>query len=487
MAEPKKRFYFFSPGKKVWLDLVRRLKENELAFPVLYLGDSRYDDKIREIIPSCRVINLSRFIKRKEDLKFGALGINDASFFEWRDFFFIKDRALKMMDRLEKEKNFSRVDREAIFNQVCFFAIFRVRQDKPDFLLMGESPHQYVQYIFYEVCRFYGIPTLSFGSWGIAPVLYLQDEATRAPIPSRTFSKNLYRKTFCQVEHILERYVEDISEARSNYSPDYMQAQERATSRYGHFIQKSLGKGFNAAKVLATPDKSVSRVRSIIAEQKKKQRLGKKVKSLVVNPDLDSPFVYFPLHYEPERTTNPDGAAFHDQARVVGTLREYLPESVALYVKEHPSQLYSCNPGHLGRSEYFYDLIDNAVGVYLIPPEFSSIRLIDNSIFAATVTGAAALEAAIRGKKSIVFGNAWYLGCPNVHRWETVSPFIDFCALDTFGKEHVHEFLLSKFRYFGVVGYQNPSADRRWNALNGLDFIKAEQDGVYHLVEKFLC
>ena len=54
----------------------------------------------------------------------------------------------------------------------------------------------------------------------------------------------------------------------------------------------------------------------------------------------DYDYVYFPLHYEPERTTNPDGGIFHDQFIALCNLRKLVPENIKILIKEHQSQFF---------------------------------------------------------------------------------------------------------------------------------------------------
>ena len=47
----------------------------------------------------------------------------------------------------------------------------------------------------------------------------------------------------------------------------------------------------------------------------------------------------------------------------------------------------------------------------------NSFNLISNAEMTATISGTIALESAIIGKQSLIFGNAWFNDCPNVTKW----------------------------------------------------------------------
>jgi hypothetical protein len=85
------------------------------------------------------------------------------------------------------------------------------------------------------------------------------------------------------------------------------------------------------------------------------------------------PYVYFPLHYEPERATNPVAGIFHDQ------LRAFVPPNIAICAKEHPSQLNARMIGHQGRTVRFHKAIIAISGVKLVSETVSSAKLILNS------------------------------------------------------------------------------------------------------------
>lgn len=129
--------------------------------------------------------------------------------------------------------------------------------------------------------------------------------------------------------------------------------------------------------------------------------------------DYTQKYVYYPLHYEHERTTNPDGGDFQDQFLVLQKLRRIVPTEIQIVVKEHPSQFFFKERGSRGRSPLFYNNVNNIKNLKIISTDENTIRLILNAELVATVTGTVALESSILGKKALYFGNPWYRGLPN--------------------------------------------------------------------------
>jgi hypothetical protein len=137
---------------------------------------------------------------------------------------------------------------------------------------------------------------------------------------------------------------------------------------------------------------------------------------------LDEPFIYVTLHYQPEKSTSPDGGLFVSQRLMLALLSKYLPDGWSLYVKEHPVLLSYNNSsakGERGRIRAFYDDIAKLRGVKFVPLDLDSFKLIDHAQAVATITGTAGWEAVVRGKPSIVFGYAWYRDCEGVFNGTT--------------------------------------------------------------------
>jgi hypothetical protein len=143
---------------------------------------------------------------------------------------------------------------------------------------------------------------------------------------------------------------------------------------------------------------------------------------LAAAPDLNQPYVYFPLHYQPERTTVPDGGRFSDQLLVAEVLAAGLPAGWKLYVKEHPRQFRRGVSWSKVRSVEFYDRLAAQPGLQLVPLEHSSHELIARSRAVATVTGTSGWEAVQGGKPALVFGFPWYLHAPGVHAVRDAAP-----------------------------------------------------------------
>ena len=147
------------------------------------------------------------------------------------------------------------------------------------------------------------------------------------------------------------------------------------------------------------------------------RELPRSYRQLVSEPDYSKPFIYFPLHLQPEFSTNPLGGYFRDQLLALEILAASLPAGWEIYVKEHPAQwLLVGTRHHPYRPKDYYHTIARLPAVRLIPTTADSFKLIRQAMATATISGTAGWEAILRGKPALVFGHAWYQAAPGVFK-----------------------------------------------------------------------
>ena len=113
-------------------------------------------------------------------------------------------------------------------------------------------------------------------------------------------------------------------------------------------------------------------------------------------------YVVLFLHYQPERTTAPDGKIFANQLLAAALLKKALPDGVELVVKEHPST-FNRGADLKHRWPSFYQDFVN-LGVSFVPVELDTYQLIDNCVCVASVGGTVVAEAILRSKPAVYFG-----------------------------------------------------------------------------------
>ncbi len=120
------------------------------------------------------------------------------------------------------------------------------------------------------------------------------------------------------------------------------------------------------------------------------------------------PFVYFPLHLQPELTTSAIGDEYADQLLALEKLAKWLPGTVSIFAKENPKQ------SHRWREPEFFRRLQKVPRLKLVPTETSTYQLLENCLFAATISGTVGWESISGGKPVLVFGRPWYLTLPGV-------------------------------------------------------------------------
>ncbi len=130
------------------------------------------------------------------------------------------------------------------------------------------------------------------------------------------------------------------------------------------------------------------------------------------NVDFSRPFVYFPLHLQPELTTSTLGGRYADQLLALERVRQLLPDDWWIYAKENPKQTAR------QRDSEFFTRLTRVPQTLLVERTVSTYELLERCRFVATITGSAGWEAISGGKPALVFGQTWYQSLPGVIRYQ---------------------------------------------------------------------
>ena len=118
------------------------------------------------------------------------------------------------------------------------------------------------------------------------------------------------------------------------------------------------------------------------------------------DPVKGDKYVYMPLHLIPESSTSVHGPFYANELFTIEQISKSLPAGCYLYVKEHQAMLGE-------RPLEFYRKANRIPNVKVVNINFyrDPKPWIMNSMGVITVTGSSSFEAALLGKKSIVFGD----------------------------------------------------------------------------------
>ena len=144
---------------------------------------------------------------------------------------------------------------------------------------------------------------------------------------------------------------------------------------------------------------------------------------------------FVPLHFQPERSTFPDGGDYFDQIRFIEDIRSKLDSDYPIIVKEHPTQLVQQFPNPqcgMWRNRSFYNEIKNIENTYFVPLNVNQHSLIYESRLIATVTGTSGWQALMLGKRCIYGGFPWYGGHPNSFNLNDLGSINDLMRMPDF-------------------------------------------------------
>ena len=120
---------------------------------------------------------------------------------------------------------------------------------------------------------------------------------------------------------------------------------------------------------------------------------------LFEDPVEGEPYVYMPLHLIPESSVFVKASYYVDELNLIEQVSKALPLNWKLYVKEHQAMLGERDPEFYKKAGEIANVRVVRVNYYKDPKPW-----IANALGVVTITGTAAYEAALLGKKSIIFG-----------------------------------------------------------------------------------
>jgi hypothetical protein len=359
---------------------------------------------------------------------------------------------------------------------------------RPDTVIFSMAPHIVYDWALYALCKLRGVPTLMFERTSIPGRLLLLRKMEDG---IESFAEAMQHEGGADepLSRAAQRHIEGLRRGGEAALPANYRKKlvDRGLLRQGgrQGALSTLGEiGFEAARAgyvglrrkSAPPNyllKEAPDGRLVSpsgsewlwmrwAGQAKKKRLNALLARLAREPDADRPSILLALHYQPERAIVPMAGLLGDQTLIVDMLASALPQGWQLLVKEHPWQLAEMGRGDLGRSAGFFRRICDNDNVVLCRPELDTTALLDRSAAVATATGSIGWQAIARGKPVLVFGAAWYRGCPGSYTIHDVASCREAMQDITNGKgvpPNAAERTMAAVEAVSIVGYLEPGLE----------------------------
>ena len=303
-------------------------------------------------------------------------------------------------------------ERRSIYYDMMRYWHGVLERDTPEAIVFCAVPHTVYNYVLYHLAKRKGIPTLMFEqTWVEDRILRYWDyrEGNRELQIALKKNAHLPVKSI-KLPEDLQKYLE--RQRTGDPTPWYMTGQHKLNSFWRKFRVRT------RAAIGGVMRRTIILDAWGFARKHFGPNLVREYSRITQQPVWDTPYVYVPLAFQPERTSSPQAGIFVDQLLMVETVASALPEGWRLMVKEHPSQWllrgginYTCvrYPG-------YYEHLAKIPKVTVVPTTTDTYQLIEGCQAVALATGTAGWEGLIRGKPVLNFGYSWYRDAAGVLR-----------------------------------------------------------------------
>ena len=400
--------------------------------------------------------------------------------------------ANKLLNRQDFSGTFRYQEREVEIRFRLRAIFYLLGLVKPGLIVFPITPHLIDDYLLYFVAKRREIPILFFQPVSIIPALL-----PRSAIDEVFLASHESREKYTLESGFGVRASDLVKRFEQGTPPKYMSRQE-TSSRLAHKLSGRVRTLSFSLRWLFSPRFPASsdftglvggRLWFNLARQVLLRGLQSGLQGAMrgLSDDWDpgKKYAVFALHYEPERTSFPEGGPFVFQGDIIEVLRTLLPPDVTLYVKEHRSQGSPSLRGFLGRSPLFYSLVDSLPNTRALSADIDTVDLLRNAVCVFTITGTVAIECAARGIPVGYFGNPWWEGMPGSIKISNATSYEEIEAVERANKFNLESFLdeLVQAKLIHGIGAEDP---RDYEARHGTLPVGFEQRAERSLAETIL-
>ena len=406
-----------------WIDVAKYFNDNKNWKPICWITTKRNQNYCKKIFPDLKQLDFF-------DINRGIIEnieINNSIIIDYKiisQYSKYEKIALKMMDRMDPlSYSFNYTQRIHLYHKLLQFLLNYLNNTKTDLIIFNESPHSIFTYLAYCIAKENNIKILRLSPTHINANTFL----TSSLESNEQYIQDIYKSDLEISKEVVE-YIDTINGKYDSATPYYMgsiiqSSKQSNTTKIIKSILKATEYFFRRKPRLTYhKNKPLSSIRehftnkefskTIIASTLYKIKLQKKYNQYVNKTkalfNMEDNFIYFPLQYQPEKSTSPEGDIFADQYLAINMLSKLSKGRFKIYIKEHISQFAPKLHGEQGRNIDFYQELSYLDHIVFVDTSINSFSLIDKAIAVSTITGTAGMESIIRGKPSIIFGYPWY-------------------------------------------------------------------------------
>lgn len=320
--------------------------------------------------------------------------------------------------------------RKSVYLALLAYWFKRLSENKPDVVIFGSTPHMGWDTVLYGVAKNLGCRTLILERTGMPDrLMYLEDYTIQGKVPEEFMANATEQEIQTNIpKDILDslgkedawvKFSKELN-AAAHGNPGWL----RRALQHAQIVLKRVLKSDSPAKYLFQPHEYsamffnvVPRWRAEWEELKAKKGrvdLYRSYDRFSKNVPTDAKYIYFPMHYQPERTTMPLAADYSEHHLAAATIAHALPAGFTLVLKEHPRQFdnirLAIRTQHF-RDESDYRRLSALPNTILAPRGADPAALVANASAVVTLTGTSGWDALKFGVPTVSFGKPWYSQC----------------------------------------------------------------------------
>lgn len=379
---------------------------------------------------------------------------------------------IQMMSRLDPVGSFRTLEREVFARKIYLEILSGLASSSPDFAIFDVTPHDAYAFAAMRILEWKGIPLLMFQPSLVGPQVMARKSLTETiDVTLRAQSAKRNRSVLTSVYDLSEGFINRLADGTGTPKMDSQRSKEEKvgtfSARLGALKQTVVKMTTSAGDVPFSMSGHgfvpllLKRAVNLLSERTLRRNLRRAIDAL---PSVDEApgyrFAFLALHYEPERSSIPEGYPFDSQLDAIIAVRELMPDNVMLIVKEHFSQKAAALRGFVGRSPEFYELLTHIPGVLVVGPSSNTRALMSDAECVFTFTGKVGIEAALLGTRVMFLGQPWWAGLPGASGLEDFESYDELLKRSIPSPIAVRRWLSEQIRSSLLPGLASVSPER---------------------------
>jgi len=303
----------------------------------------------------------------------------------------------------------------SIIEQECRLFEKILDQVNPDFLVIGVTDSHH-NYLLSDICKSRKIRVLMLGGsrFGFRELMSAEADIIDGNVLPPYSEKSQKEISFEELQEFFHKFnfLKQINKSKKKYTVSNALKIKKFFKLIFIYGDKKYQNHFGRRGM--TRWNILKKIPILIFKQWRVRRYVNKNFTKTIDQKL--PFIYFPLHSEPERALSIAAPFFTNQIEAVTHVAKSIPIGYLIYVKDHPIMDIKG-----GRTLEFYKKIMSLPNVRLIHTSISQDNLIKQCSIVVTIAGSGGMEAAIFGKSSVALSKTLYSSLPSVHELKNIN------------------------------------------------------------------